>query len=65
MQPEPSVLQGIEIEGIDIEKMLTVLNQRIRVLCDREHTIGHAYFMSLKKYDWCLGITENRRQSNS
>lgn len=49
MQPNPSVLHGIAVAGVDIEKMLTVLNQRVGVLCDREHTIGHAYFMSLGK----------------
>jgi len=27
--------------------MLTTMNQRIEVLYDREHTLGHAFFMSL------------------
>jgi 5-methylcytosine-specific restriction protein B len=27
--------------------MLTTMNKRITVLYDREHTLGHAFFMSL------------------
>lgn len=34
---------------IDIQKLLEIINQRIEVLYDREHTIGHAYFCGLKK----------------
>lgn len=33
---------------IDIPRMLSVINQRIEALYDRDHCIGHAYFTSLK-----------------
>jgi len=49
MQPEPSLLEGVEVDGINIEEMLSIMNKRITCLLDREHTIGHSYFMSLKK----------------
>ena len=37
----------LKIGDIDIQKMLQTINDRIEVLYDREHTIGHAFFMKL------------------
>lgn len=48
MMPDADVLKGIDVDGIDISKMLSKMNERISVLFDREHTIGHAYFIGLK-----------------
>lgn len=48
MLPNPKILEGISVEDLSISDMLTRLNKRITVLYDREHTIGHAYFMPLK-----------------
>lgn len=52
MMPRPELLRDILVtgedgkaSGIDLEKMLTAMNDRIEFLLDREHTIGHAYFM--------------------
>lgn len=36
------------IEGVEIQTMLETINDRIEALYDREHTIGHAFFMKLK-----------------
>ena len=47
--PRPELLDDIEVHGIAVSEILTVINQRIEVLLDREHTIGHSYFWSLKK----------------
>lgn len=50
MMPEPQVLNQINqdvMRGINVCRMLDVMNNRIAVLYDREHTIGHAYFVSL------------------
>ena len=47
MMPDCSVVEDIVVEGINISKMLNIINQRIEVLYDREHTIGHAFFTKL------------------
>ena len=41
-------LTRIEVEGINIANMLDIINRRIEVLYDREHTIGHAFFTVLR-----------------
>lgn len=52
MAPNPEKLKGVVVEhngiSVDIRELLTVLNQRIEVLLDRDHCLGHAYFMPLK-----------------
>lgn len=52
---------------IDVRQMLTRINERIEVLYDRDHCIGHAYFTLLKKeqnednlFDMLAGIFRNR-----
>ncbi len=47
MMPDTDVLENVIVEGVNISKMLTKMNKRIEVLFDREHTIGHAYFINL------------------
>lgn len=48
MMPSENELEGVMVDGIDIKKMLKTINERIEALYDREHTIGHAFFMKLK-----------------
>lgn len=53
MMPDTNLLKKLNnnesliIDDIDIKKMLDKINERIEVLYDREHTIGHAYFTDL------------------
>ncbi len=35
------------IEGIDVERMVRTINNRIELLFDREHTLGHSFFLPL------------------
>ena len=48
MMPNLEVVQDIMIEDIEVYKLLDSINKRIEYLYDRDHTIGHAYFMALK-----------------
>ena len=49
MMPNPNLLKDIKVGEIDIKSLLETINKRIEYLYDRDHTIGHAYFMSLKE----------------
>lgn len=53
IMPNHNLLKGVTVEDggecVDIELMLKIINERIILLYDHEHTLGHAFFMSLKK----------------
>ena len=48
MLPDEEVLDGIYVEYVSIKDIFIKMNKRITVLFDREHTLGHAYFLPLK-----------------
>ncbi len=53
MLPDISALEGVFINDnntkLNVAEMLRIINERIEFLYDREHTIGHAFFIPLKK----------------
>jgi len=49
MPPQPELLDGVIVEDVNIGALLRVMNQRIEVLLDRDHCLGHAYFMPLRE----------------
>ncbi|WP_165786938.1 McrB family protein [Aliarcobacter cryaerophilus] len=51
MMPNSSLLQNFEVDGIKIDNLLETINKRVEYLYDRDHTIGHAYFMSLENLE--------------
>ncbi|MEP6806695.1 MAG: AAA family ATPase [Flavobacterium sp.] len=51
VMPEPKLLEGKFIGGIPLDKLLEIINKRIEILLDRDHTIGHSYFIKLKEDD--------------
>lgn len=53
MLPDPNLIKefGISkglIGGIDLVKLLTIINNRIEILLDKDHLIGHSYFLDAK-----------------
>lgn len=48
LEPDPAKLAGIEINGVKISDLLNAINSRIEALLDREHRLGHTYFMPLR-----------------
>ena len=52
MLPRPEALRDAAREsGLDLPRILTALNERIEYLYDREHQIGHAYFINCANRD--------------
>ena len=50
VMPKPYLLKK-EINGISLKVLLEKINERIEVLLDRDHTIGHSYFIKLEEDD--------------
>jgi hypothetical protein len=49
--PNPSLLKDKQIGAVYLEDLLNTINDRIEVLIDRDHTIGHAYLINVKTMD--------------
>ncbi len=47
LAPQPELLRS-DVDGIDLAAVLSVLNARIEYLVDREHRIGHAFFLNCR-----------------
>jgi 5-methylcytosine-specific restriction protein B len=45
LMPNPSLLGTVA--GVDLKEVLTKLNERVTLLLDRDHQIGHSYFLGL------------------
>lgn len=52
MAPEPALLEEAEARtGAPLQAVLTTINDRIEYLIDREHRIGHAFFIHCSSRD--------------
>ena len=47
MMPDTDILKNVTVDGVEIAPILEKINERITFLYDREHTIGHAFFIKL------------------
>jgi 5-methylcytosine-specific restriction protein B len=46
LMPQPELLG--EVAGVPLGKLLTALNRKLEAYLDRDHQLGHSYFMGLK-----------------
>ncbi|MGJ1194105.1 McrB family protein [Sphingobacterium siyangense] len=51
IQPNPSVLLNSEYQDVDLKQLLEMINQRIEVLVDKDHQIGHSYFIGIQNLE--------------
>ena len=49
-----------DIKGINIGEMLKAINERIEYFYDRDHTIGHAYFINIKTFEELKEVFKNK-----
>ena len=60
MMPKPELLSGKNIEGVDLEQLLTKINDRIKNEYDRDHQIGHSYLMGVENKEQLERAYKNR-----
>lgn len=58
MMPDYEVLKNFD--NIDLAEMLKIMNERIEYLYDRDHTIGHAYFIDIKSFEELKNVFKNK-----
>jgi len=59
MMPKSSLLNN-DIEGINLQLLLDKINERIEFLLDRDHTIGHSFFMKASSKNEICAIFKNK-----
>jgi 5-methylcytosine-specific restriction protein B len=60
MMPDLEILNDKVIEGVDVKKLLSKINQRVEYLYDRDHTIGHAYFIDVTSKEDLDDVMRNK-----
>ena len=61
MMPEPYHASiSTDIEGVNCQKLLDEMNKRIHFLLDREHQIGHTYFMDVDDMESLSATFKNK-----
>ncbi|UBH15791.1 McrB family protein [Macrococcus armenti] len=65
LMPSAKVLANILdnsgiIEGVNIPRIMTLLNERIMALYDRDHTLGHALFINISSLEDLQKVFQNK-----
>ncbi|AZN43584.1 hypothetical protein EJC50_07590 [Paenibacillus albus] len=59
MMPDPMLLVNT-LDELQLDVLLETMNRRIEVLYDREHTIGHAFFIGVKSVEELVVVFQNK-----
>lgn len=59
MLPQTDILSE-NIEGINVREMLDTMNKRIEYLYDRDHQIGHAFFINKTKTSELIQVMQHK-----
>ena len=57
IMPQYDILK--DIEDIKIASLLSTINEKIEFLLDREHTIGHSYFLNISTFEELVKVFKN------
>lgn len=49
-----------DVEGINLREVLKIINNRIEFLYDRDHVLGHSYFMGIEDLDSLNKVMKNK-----
>lgn len=56
MAPDSSIIKNKMIKEINLRTLLDTINLRIEKLLDKDHKIGHAYFMNIESLDDLIAV---------
>lgn len=59
MPPKPELL-ATDMAGVDLQALLRAMNDRIEVLFDRDHVIGHTYFLGVTSIEELVSRFQNQ-----
>ncbi|QOY53404.1 AAA family ATPase [Candidatus Sulfurimonas baltica] len=55
-----SISTNVENSGVNLQEILRVINSRVEYLYDRDHTIGHAYFIGIDTFKELDNVMRNK-----
>jgi hypothetical protein len=60
LYPDPGVLKNKMVGNINLQTLLEKMNERIEFLKDKDHTIGHSYFLDIENLNDLKICFENK-----